>query len=929
MDRFPGGVLLERDAELASLDRVLETARAGAGSVAVVKGRPGTGKTALLGAARERARAAGMTVRSARAGVLEREHPFGVARQLLGPANAAAPASGEGSWSAGELLFDTLERLYRELAGIAGQGPLLVCVDDLQWADLESLRLCAYLAARIEPLPAALILAMRPAETEREAELLAAIMAGASTLSPAPLSYGGVAVFVRAVLDASVEPEFAAACAHASGGNPFLLGELVRTVRSQRIAPVASSASLVEHMTPDGVANAVLVRLAGVSPGARALAGALAVLGGSAELGEAAALAGLDTAAAASGADELTRASVLEASGRLEFLHPLVGNVVYADVSRAQREAMHAAAARLLDGAANRDIDRVAAHLLAVAPARDPWTAERLLAAGQQALARGACDTAVAYLRRALAEPPPPDERAGLLVSLAQAEAVIGSTSAVERLERALELITEPPRRAQVRQSLGRLFLLRGEFALAGEEARRALDELAGDERTPLARALLADYLVAATFHPALHAAEDPRALALITEAMSGDLPNEPQLCAFVAGSMALSGAAPARVRDVARAAIKDVPTGDGTAQGFASAMLTGALLAIEDYELAAEVGQSIARHAQRTGSVVARALANEAMAGVRFTQGRLPEAAEHGEAALELLPAGWDMFSTAALTLALTEVWRGRLAAAQAALHVGERQQSAGPARAFFLQARAHLAMAQDRPDHALADFQAAGRHYRETYGVEHPTFLPWRPFAALAAARLGDHALATELAESGLDSARPIGTARPLGVALTAAGQIAGGEQGIDLLSEAVAVLAPSPARLEHADALVALGTVLRRAGRPTDARQPLREGLQIARTCGATPLAARAHQELLASGLRPRKTLRGGPDALTPAEQRVATMAANGLTNRQIAHTLVLSTRTIEAHLARTYTKLGVNSRKQLATALHDRIGTKPRG
>lgn len=913
-----GVPLLERDAELAAIDRLLAGARNGIGSVTVVLGPPGTGKSALLAAARDLARAEGMGVRSARAGVLEREHPFGVARQLLGSADSAAAA--EYARSAGELLFDTLGRLYGELARLAGQGSLLVCVDDAHWADMESLRLCAYLAARIEALPAALVLGMRAAESERERELLAVIAAGASILTPAPLSGRGVTAFLGVALHDSVEEEFAVACAHASGGNPFLLGELVRTVRAQRIAPLASSASLIERMTPVGVANAVLVRLGRLDPAARALAGALAVLGGSAGLGEAAALAGLQKEAAALGADQLIRASVLEAGARLEFLHPLVRNAVYADIPRSERETAHAAAARILDQLADGDLDRVASHLLAVAPAGDSWTAERLLTAGEHALARGACDTAVVYLERALAEPPPPGERARLLVSLAQAEAVTGSTNAVEHLEWALELITEPTRRAEVRQSLGRLFFLRGDFALAGKQAERALDELGGHEDAPLAAVLLADYLVAATFCPALRAAEDPRALALMTEAMNGRLPAEPQLCAFVAGAMALSGIAPARVRSIARAALEAAPTGEEAAHGFTSAMLTGALLTIEEYELASEVAQALMERSLQTGSVLARGLANAAIANVCLTQGRLPQAVHHAEAALELLHSGWEIFGgSAAFTLALAQTSRGRFPAAHAALRVGGRQRLDDPQRAFFLQARGQLALAEDHPEQALADCKAAGRLYTESYGAEHPTFLPWRPFAALAAARLGNHALAAELAESALDVARPLGTARPLGVALSAAGQIAGGEQGIALLTQAVAVLAQSPARLDHADALVALGSVLRRAGRLMAARQPLREGLEIARSCDATPLAERAHQELLGTGTRPRKMLHGGPDALTPAEQRVAAMAAEGLTNRQIAQKLALSTRTVETHLAHSYTKLGVNSRQQLSSAL----------
>lgn len=917
MDRPRGASLLERDAELASLDGMLASARDGVGAVAVVQGPPGIGKTALLECARDSARTAGMAVRQARAGVLEQDHPFGVARQLLGATVDARPRTG--STSVGEMLFDTLERLFAEFAGLAHAHPLLVCVDDAHWADVESLRLCAYLAARIESLAALLVLAMRPEEAGPQREVLGVIAGAGRILTPAPLTAGAVAAFVSDGLEAEAEDGFAAACVAATGGNPYLLGELVVTARSQRIEPVVSSAAQVAGLTPAGVQHAVLVRLARLAPDTRKLASAVAVLGGNAPLGQAAALAGLEPVAAAAAADELTRASVLAPSEDLEFLHPLIRNAVYADLRRPQREAAHAAAARLLDQTMPGDVDRVAAHLLAIAPAGDRWSAARLGVAGHRALDRGACDAAVAYLTRALAEPPPPEARADMLVALAQAEAATGSPGGIDHLEQALPLITEPVRRAEVRRSLGRLFFFRGQFTLAGQAAKAALDELGEATDTPLGRSLLADYLAAATFELELRAGEDARAVELVTEALNGKLPVEPQLLAYVAGAMALSGATPHQVGSVLRAAIAAGPPEDETSQGFAAAMLASACLAVEDYDLATEVVGVAAERAARTGSVVAEAQANQVTANICLHRGHLAEAVSHAEAAIQLRHAGWDILvPQTAVTLALAEIERGRLDAAAAAIAIGG-EVAAGPIRPYLLYARGRLRLAEGAPADALEDLQSAGSMHRGMFGVEHPTFLPWRPAAALAALAVGDRELATKHAERGLALARPLSLARPLGIALCVAGQVHGGRHGIGLLREAVAVLAGSQSQLEHAEALVALGSALRRAGRPTDAREPLGHGLQVARNCGATPLAARAHDELVATGLRPRKTIRAGPDALTPAEQRVARMAADGLTNRQIAATLVLSTRTIETHLARAYLKLGVKSRHTLAQAL----------
>ncbi len=164
--------------------------------------------------------------------------------------------------------------------------------------------------------------------------------------------------------------------------------------------------------------------------------------------------------------------------------------------------------------------------------------------------------------------------------------------------------------------------------------------------------------------------------------------------------------------------------------------------------------------------------------------------------------------------------------------------------------------------------------------------------------------------------------GAPRGLGVARRVRGLAVGGKKGIEVLSEAVAVLGNWVGRLEHARALTDLGAALRRANRRSDAQEPLREGLSLARRCGAFALAQRAHDELEATGARPRKILRTGVDALTPSERRIARMAADGMANKEIAQALFVTVRTVETHLSHTYVKLEIDSRGQLAGALGDR-------
>ena len=182
-----------------------------------------------------------------------------------------------------------------------------------------------------------------------------------------------------------------------------------------------------------------------------------------------------------------------------------------------------------------------------------------------------------------------------------------------------------------------------------------------------------------------------------------------------------------------------------------------------------------------------------------------------------------------------------------------------------------------------------------------------------------LGERERARTLAGSELADARVFGGRRALGIALRVAGLAQGGTAGLRLLGESVEVLQDSPALLERAKSLAELGAALRRAGQRTAARPPLAQALDLAAGCGARPLAGRAYEELTAAGGRPRRERRHGVDALTPSELRVARLAAEGRTNRQIAHGLYVTPKTVETHLAHAYAKLGISQRNELPQAL----------
>jgi DNA-binding CsgD family transcriptional regulator len=203
----------------------------------------------------------------------------------------------------------------------------------------------------------------------------------------------------------------------------------------------------------------------------------------------------------------------------------------------------------------------------------------------------------------------------------------------------------------------------------------------------------------------------------------------------------------------------------------------------------------------------------------------------------------------------------------------------------------------------------------------------LPWRSRAALVHLRLGDAETARRLAFAELAHARAWGAPAAIAVALRAAARVGADGEPIDLLREATTILESSPARIEQAHAACDLGAALRRAGHRHDAHGPLRRALDAAVTCGARPLAQRARDELTAAGARPRRDRIEGRLALTASELRVATLAAEGRTNREVAQSLFVTPKTVETHLRHAFEKLGISGRRELLAALEQRRTNGP--
>lgn len=923
--------LLERERELASLTQLVERAAAGKGRLVIVEGAAGIGKTRLLAEARRHAEEASLRVLSARGGELEREFPFGVARQLLEPAlvdaeararllaGAAAPAETvfetreDGFETGADPSFGVLHGLFWLTVNLSAERPLLLSIDDLHWCDHPSLRFLAYLVRRLDGMPVLVAAGLRLAEPGVDTVLLAELAADSLTavVRPAALSAPAAEQLVRERLGESTEPAFSAACAAATGGNPLLLSELLKALEGEGVLPVAENVGVVEELGPRAASRAILLRLARLEPDARPVARALAVLGDGADPRLVAALAGVDQERAAKATDRLAQAEILRPDPPLGFVHPLVGAAVYHDVPPGERALLHERAVGLLVGA-DAPVERVAAHLLSIPPRADPAAVVVLRRAGGIAMRKGAAESAVAYLRRALAEPPPAEACTAVLLELGQAEALTSGPEASGHLLKAYAALTDPLERARVAPLLAGALLFTGRPE-DGAAVARAAAAAVPDEHRDLGRSLEAFALGAALFG----AGEYERFPASDAPAEAGDGLGARMLTALAALRQAYAcepHAGPVHLALDALAGgrlVAAYPSGIPTV----AAML---VLAFADREEAAVVLDQALAEAHRSGSLFAVAGVRTFRGYTLLQRGELVEAREELETASELqrmwgYGPGARIYPTS--FLAATLIDSGDLAGARRLLPDDEEPQLVTDGVRFWHNSKLALLVAEGRLEDALRTTELL----RSRYGhVLLPAAGRWRSLAAEALDRLGRRVEARELAEEELKLARRWGAPGALGRALHVLGTLERAD-GISHLREAVDVLADSPARLELAHALAALGSALRRSRRPSEGREPLRRALELADVCGAAGLAAHVRSELYAAGARPRTTALSGVEALTASERRVAALAAEGQTNRDIAQALFVTPKTVEVHLTNAYRKLGIRSRRALPTGL----------
>ncbi len=912
--------LVEREAELARLQALLTAAADGRGGAVVVEGPAGIGKTSLIDAAGRLAADAGIARLSARGGELERDFAYGVVRQLLEPrllraearerdallqgaAGLAAPLLGVPGTSAerymGALGDDptaaALHGLYWLTANLAAEMPLLVAVDDLHWCDTASLRFLAYLARRVDELPVLLLAASRPPVEAHAPELLEALATDplVRRLAPAPLTRDAVAELVRGERGAA-DPAFCRACHEATGGNPFLVRAMLDGVDARTVG------------------RSVERRLAALGPDALSLARAVAVLGTNADQHRATMLAGLDDAAGAAATDALVAAQVLGTGRPLEFVHPIVRSAVYDAIPPAERAASHRAAAQLLT-THGVDPEQVAPHLLAAEPRGDAEVVALLRDAAVRSIDRGAPEAAVRYLRRALEEPPDELARPEVLADLGKAEVRAAlPDEAVEHLRDALAATPDPRRRAQMTHDLAIGLIAPGRYVEAVAMLEEAV-EAAASVDLELARRVEAELICGAR----LVAETLPitrQHLDALPDDIAGDTPGERMLLATLAHQRVIDGQPPSESMPPAFRAIDGGLLDEQPGDSGLVVDVVFALFTAGEFERAEHAIETALADVRRRGSVIGFARQTCMRAMLQLQRGALAEAESDARATID---AAWEpgyriaRMAYAPLVEALVE--QGRVDEARRALETAGLDGELPDAFMlnFVLFARARLRMADGRETEAGDDLELVGERERKWRG-NNPAIFPWRSLLALLRRDMA-------LADEELVLAHRVESRGAVGRALRVRGLITGGDDGIGDLRESVDVLAGSPWRIEHARTLVDLGAAIRRAGRRSEAREPLHAGMELAHACGATPLVERAREELVATGARPRRIMRTGVDALTPSEKRVARMAAEGMTNREIAQALFVTTRTVEVHLTHAYQKLDIASRDELASAL----------
>ncbi|OLZ74661.1 hypothetical protein AV521_03405 [Streptomyces sp. IMTB 2501] len=927
--------LLERSAELGALGSLIEQACDGECAVALIEGPAGVGKSALVAAAARHGHDRGLMVLQAHGCALERGMAFGVVRQLLEPAMVAAESQGSPLLSAGavesaravfepsagqgwactdssDVPFAQLHGLYLLALRLAERQPLLVLVDDAHHTDPCSLHWLTYLARRLRGSRISLAIAVRTEESDSEDSLVAELSGHPACLRlrPAPLSPAAVTQYLTDGLGVELDTEVAALYGLITGGNPYLVRVLAENLARSGISPVRSELPRLTALALRLLAHHLPVLLRRHSSSVAPVATTVATLERTTSLPLLCEVTGLDAVAVTGALTVLEQAGLAEPGPPWQLRHPLMREAFQLRTSTTARNELRARAADALLALGGDDRE-VADLLLATEPEGHPWRVRVLRAAAQQAQVQHELGNCRAYLNRALSEPPSQADRLEILAQLGIAEVQTNPAAAVEHLRAAVERL-EPADRVHLVPHLAEALTRTGR----SEEAVALLDALAAEipdaDRESLYRLWAQGILLLLEDTPRL--ADDWIGRGGIGNDLPGDTPGQRLLLAALAVKTFLTGQCSETAATLAERALAQFgPPSDPVLTGtFAVSALLHA-----DRLTEAEHWYEHVAVAEPEGQPPSMLVSVRAKLAHRLGDPR--GALAHIGQVLD--PASAD-----------ERYWPYATAlAVQALLDLGDVREAARVCRAPFegpvgkhwswtalLAARARLRLEQGQPEAALADLEECG-HRQTEGGYDNPALVPWRSEAALIHQRLGHRATAAHLAQQELRLARAWGSPRTVATSLRAIGLLSTGPAAVAALTEAVTLLESTPARLDLARALTDLGELLSAHGDIEASRARLRQALDLAETTHARPLSERAHRALLATGARPRRKRQSGVSALTGRECRIATLAAEGMTNQQIATELFVARRTVEFHLTRAFRKLGITTRKDLSRAL----------
>ena len=919
MPSEPMPALLDRERERAALDGVLGDLRLGRGGALVVRGEPGVGKSALL----EYVVGAAADMRVAKAAGVESEMELAFAglhllcapllgrlEDLPGPQrDALGVAFGLRAGGAPDRFLVALAVLTL-LSEVAEERPLLCLVDDAQWLDQASAQVLAFAARRLLAEPVGLIFAARePGEQFRglpDLEVRGLPDKDARALLDSA---------VRVLLDEQVWDRIVAE----TNGNPLALLELPRGLSPTQLAggfglvgaqavPARIEQGFRERLEALPRATRSLMLVAAAEP----VGDPVLVLRAAGRLGIAA------SAAEAASADGL-----LEIGTRVRFRHPLVRSAVYSSASLPERRAAHQALAEVTDR--DRDPDRRAWHLAAAAPGPDEEVAAELERSAGRAQARGGMAAAAAFLRRAVELTSEPARRSERALAAAQASLLAGA------LDAAAELLATAAAGPLDELQQARASLLRGQIAFAssmGSDAPALLVK-AAQQLEPLdaalARQTYLDAWTAAMFAGQFAGAGSLHEVARASRSAPPPA-SAPRLSDLLLDGLAVlvtegrAQAAPL-LRQAAHVFAEDeITLEEGLRYGWL-APVAAAMVWEEEYwhAIVARLLQSL----REAGLLVHLPIWMESMAIITAWRGDFAAAASliaEAEAITAATGSGFARY--AAIFLAGL---RGAEAEARPlieAVITDSRAAGQGVGVQSSQWVSAILYNGLGRYEEALAEAQQAAEQAPELFTSM------WALVELIeAASRTGQTRLAAD-ALGRLAEATNVGqTDWGQGIYARCRALLSDGQDAEGFYREAVDRLSRTRLRPDLARAHLLYGEWLRRKGRRADARAQLRTAYDMCAAIGMEAFAERARRELLATGETVRKRTAGPHDQLTPQEAQIARLARAGLSNQEIGAQLFLSTRTVEWHLSKVFTKLEISSRRQLQRALPDRASAGP--